>query len=125
MDALDKIDRQLLRSLQADGRANFDQRVEQVGLSLTAHLNMRLEKRSEMHKHNPIDLLRASVQTWPEVVECVALTGETDCLLRVRTADKAHHSRFIMETRLKHPGVEDCKTSFVRDWVKVTIGVPV
>ena len=121
MDALDKIDRQLLRSLQADGRVSFDQRAEQVGLSLTAHLDMRLEK----HQGNPMDLFRASVQTWPEVVECVALTGETDCLLRVKTADKAHHSRFIMETRLKHPGVEDCKTSFVRDRVKATIGVPV
>ena len=125
MDALDKIDRQLLRSLQADGRANFDQRVEQVGLSLTAHLNMRLEKHSAMHKRNPIDLFHASAQTWPEVVECAALTGKTDCLLRVMVADKVHHSRFIMETRLKHPGVEDCKTSFVQDRVKATIGVPV
>ena len=48
---------------------------EKVGLSLTAHLNVWLEKHIESHKRNPMDIFRASVQAWPEVVECVALTG--------------------------------------------------
>jgi Lrp/AsnC family leucine-responsive transcriptional regulator len=157
MDALDKIDRQILRTLQADGRATYDQLAEQVslsasavlrrvrrleeirvidryvalvkpesvGLGLTAYLNVRLEKHTETHKRNPMDLFRASVQTWPEVVECAALTGEMDYLLRVVVADMAHYSRFIMETLLKHPSVQDCKTSFVLDRVKTTTAVPV
>ena len=156
MDALDKIDRQILRTLQSDGRATYDQLAEQVslspsavlrrvkrleesrvidryvalvkpeavGLGLTAYLNVRLEKLTESHKRNPMDLFRASVQTWPEVVECVALTGEMDYLLRVVVADMAHYSRFIMNTLLKHPSVQDCKTSFVLDRVKATTAVP-
>ena len=72
-----------------------------------------------------MDLFRASVQTWPEVVECAALTGDMDYLLRVVVADMAHYSRFIMDTLLKHPSVEDCKTSFVLDRVKATTAVPV
>src|SRR3954465_10238702 len=36
---------------------------EAVGLGLTAYLNVRLEKHSESHKRNPMDLFRASVQT--------------------------------------------------------------
>src|SRR3982750_4014046 len=55
---------------------------ERVGLGLTAYLNVRLEKHSEVHKRTPMDLFRAAVQTWPEVVECAALTGEMDYLLR-------------------------------------------
>jgi len=98
---------------------------ESVGLALTAYLNVRLEKHSEVHKRNPMDLFRASVQTWPEVVECAALTGEMDYLLRVVVQDMAHYSRFIMDTLLKHPSVEDCKTSFVLDRVKNTTAVPV
>ena len=98
---------------------------ERVGLGLTAYLNVRLEKHSEVHKRNPMDLFRASVQTWPEVVECAALTGEMDYLLRVVVQDMAHYSRFIMDTLLKHPSVEDCKTSFVLDRVKNTTAVPV
>ena len=98
---------------------------ERVGLGLTAYINVRLEKHSEMHKRNPMDLFRASVQTWPEVVECAALTGEMDYLLRVMVEDMAHYSRFIMDTLLKHPSVQDCKTSFVLDRVKNTTVVPV
>ena len=149
-NALDKLDKAILRRLQDNGRETYDVIGEQVGLSpsavlrrvkrledsgviaryvalvrpeavglgLTAYLNVRLEKHTESHKRNPMDLFRASVQTWPEVVECAALTGEMDYLLRVVVADMAHYSRFIMDTLLKHPSVQDCKTSFVLDRVK-------
>ena len=99
-------------------------RPEAVGLGLTAYLNVRLEKHTERHKRNPMDLFRASVQTWPEVVECASLTGDMDYLLRVVVQDMAHYSRFIMDTLLKHPSVQDCKTSFVLDRVKATTAVP-
>ncbi|WP_027015199.1 Lrp/AsnC family transcriptional regulator [Comamonas composti] len=154
---IDKLDRAILRRLQANGRETYDvigeqvglspsavlRRVkrledsgvidryvaliqpEAVGLSLTAYLNVRLEKHTETSKRNPMDVFRASVQTWPEVVECVSLTGEMDYLLRVVVADMQHYSRFIMDTLLKHPSVQDCKTSFVMDRVKVTTAVPV
>ena len=156
INALDKLDRAILRRLQDNGRETYDVIGEQVGLSpsavlrrvkledsgvihryvalvqpeavglgLTAYLNVRLEKHTESHKRNPMDLFRASVQTWPEVVECAALTGEMDYLLRVVVADMAHYSRFIMDTLLKHPSVQDCKTSFVLDRVKATTAVPV
>lgn len=156
MEMLDKLDRQILRSLQLDGRATYEQLAGQVGLSasallrrvkrleesgvidryvalvkpesvglgLTAYINVRLEKQLESHKRNPMDLFRASVQTWPEVVECAALSGEMDYLLRVLVQDMAHHSRFVMDTLLKHPSVQDCKTSFVLDRVKATTAMP-
>lgn len=154
--ALDKLDKAILRCLQHNGRETYDLVGEEVGLSasavlrrvkrleeagvidryvalvkpeavglgLTAYLNVRLEKHTESHKRNPMDLFRASVQTWPEVVECAAVTGEMDYLLRVVVRDMGHYSRFIMDTLLKHPSVEDCKTSFVLDQVKVTTAVP-
>lgn len=157
MDTLDKLDRMILRSLQADGRATYEQLAEQVslspsavlrrvkrleasgvidsyvalvkpekvGLGLTAYLSVRLEKHTESHKRNPMDLFRASVQSWPEVVECAALTGEMDYFLRVVVEDMGHYSRFVMDTLLKHPSVQDCKTSFVLDRVKATTALPV
>ena len=100
-------------------------RPEAVGLGLTAYLNVRLEKNTETHKRNPMDVFRAAVQSWPEVVECVSLTGEMDYLLRVVVRDMAHYSRFVMDTLLKHPSVQDCKTSFVLDTVKSTTAMPV
>jgi Lrp/AsnC family leucine-responsive transcriptional regulator len=155
--ALDTIDRRILRALQADGRATYDQLAAQVslspsatlrrvkrleeagvigayvallnpvrvGLGLNAYLNVRLEKHSQAHKRSPMDAFRAAVQAWPEVVECAALTGEMDYLLHVVVEDMAHYSRFVMDTLLKHPSVQDCKTSFVLDRVKHTTALPV
>jgi Lrp/AsnC family leucine-responsive transcriptional regulator len=153
---LDAIDLHVLRVLQADGRATFDElaekvglsasatlrrvrrledsgviagyvalvRADRVGLALTAYINVRLEKHTENHKRSPMDAFRASVQSWPEVVECASLTGDMDYLLRVVVADMAHYSRFVMDTLLKHPSVQDCKTSFVLDRVKTTTALP-
>ena len=154
---IDKLDRAILRRLQANGRETYDVIGEQVGLSpsavlrrvkrledsgvidryvalvqpetvglgLTAYLNVRLEKYTETSKRNPMDVFRASVQTWPEVVECVSLTGEMDYLMRVVVADMQHYTRFVMDTLLKHPSVQDCKTSFVMDRVKTTTALPI
>ena len=71
-----------------------------------------------------VDAFTAAVQSWPEVVECVSLTGEMDYLMRVVVADMQHYTRFVMDTLLKHPSVQDCKTSFVLDRVKTTTVLP-
>lgn len=97
---------------------------EKVGLALTAYINVRLEKHIEGHKRSPMDAFKAAVQTWPEVAECAALTGEMDYLLRVVVQDMAHYSRFIMETLLVHPSVADCKSSFMLERLKGTPALP-
>ena len=97
---------------------------EAVGLGLTAYLNVRLAKHIDHQQRSPMELFRAAIHTWPEVVECAALTGDMDYLLRVLVADMAHYSRFIRDTLLQHPSVQDCKTSFVLDRVKGTTSVP-
>lgn len=89
-----------------------------VGLGLTAYIQVRMAKPSGGDKRSPLDLLAASAQGWNEVVECVSLTGEMDLLLKVMVVDMDHFSRFVMDTLLKHPSVQDCKTSFVLERVK-------
>ncbi len=154
--ALDSLDKGILRMLQEDGRVTYEQVAESVGLSpsavlrrvkrleqsgvidryvallrpealglgLTAYVNVRLEKHAESAKRTPMDLFRVSVETWPEVVDCVALTGDMDFLLRLVVADMPAYSRFMMDTLLKHPSVQDCKTSFVMDTIKSTTALP-
>jgi Lrp/AsnC family leucine-responsive transcriptional regulator len=151
---LDAIDRRILAALQQHGRSTYDElatavglsasatlrRVkrleeegviagyvallapERVGLGLTAYINVRLAKHSG--PGNPIDSFTAAVQAWPEVVECVALSGEMDYLLRVLVHDMAHYSRFVMDQLLKHAAVQDCKTSFMLRRLKGTTAVP-
>lgn len=98
---------------------------ERVGLGLGAYISVRLEKHADLGKRSPMDAFAAAVQAWPEVVECAALSGEMDYLLRVLVRDMAHYSRFIMDSLLKHPSVQDCKSSFVLQRWKCTTAVPV
>jgi len=116
-----------VKRLEADGvidRYVALLKPEAVGLGLMAHIHVRLEKSTANHQRSPRDLFRASVQTWPEVVECDALSGEMDYFLRVMVQDMSAYSHFVMETLLKHPSVQDCKTSFVLDRVKATTALP-
>lgn len=151
---LDAVDKRILAALQQQGRATYDElasavglsasatlrRVkrleeagvisgyvalvepERVGLALAAYINVRLAKGGAAG--NPTETFAAAVQAWPEVVECVALSGEMDFLLRVLVRDMPHYSRFVMDTLLRHPAVQDCKTSFLMRRLKGTTAVP-
>jgi Lrp/AsnC family transcriptional regulator, leucine-responsive regulatory protein len=160
MSAFDKLDAAILRTLQQDGRATYEQMGAQIGLSasavlrrvkrmedsgliagyvalvdpdqaglgLQAYINVRLAKHADglanPARHTPRELFRASLAHWPEVVECAALSGEMDYLLRVRVRDMAQYSHFVMQTLLKHDAVQDCKTSFVLEVAKSTTALP-
>ena len=64
-------------------------RARSIGLGLTAYINVRLEKQSGGDKRDPMDLFAAAVAAWPEVVECVSLTGDMDYLVKVLVAEEA------------------------------------
>ena len=89
-----------------------------VGLGLSAYINVRLEKHTPSQRQSPMDSFRAAVLGWSEVADCVALAGEMDYLLHVQVRDMEHFARFIRDTLLRHPAVQDCKTSFVLERVK-------
>ena len=110
-----------VRRLEGDGViTGYSAQVapERMGLSLSAFINVRLEKHTTSQRQSPMDSFRAAVQGWTEVVDCVALAGEMDYLLRVQVRDMEHYARFIRDTLLRHPSVQDCKTSFVLERVK-------
>lgn len=92
-----------------------------LGLTLLAFVNVSLDKRAG----EGTDSFKTAVQSWPEVTECYAMTGEMDYLLRVLVTDLQHFSRFVMDKLLRHPGVLDVKSSFALEEVKRTTVLPV
>jgi Lrp/AsnC family leucine-responsive transcriptional regulator len=100
-----------------------------IGLGLLAYVNVRLEKHNDMPgkgtPHSPRNDFATSVELWPEVVACYAMTGEMDYLLRVHVEDMNHFSRFMMETLLRHQAVLDVKSSFALQQIKDTTALPV
>ncbi|KQR74684.1 AsnC family transcriptional regulator [Burkholderia sp. Leaf177] len=103
-----------------------------LGLGLLAYVNVRLEKRggtvaSAGMKNPPThaDRFREALLTWPEVVACDAMTGDTDYLLRVQVEDMEHFSRFVQDQLLHHPSVIDVKSSFSLERIKETTALPI
>lgn len=97
---------------------------EKVGLKLMAYVSIRLNKvlRSS---HAPMSDFARDVQHWPEVVECYAMSGDMDYLLRVQVEDLARFSSFAMDKLMQHPAVVDMKSSFTLQRIKEITEIPV
>jgi Lrp/AsnC family leucine-responsive transcriptional regulator len=91
-----------------------------LGLGLTAHLEVMLEKRVEHARAT----FRQAVQKWPEVLVCYALSGQWDYFLKVVSPDLEHYSRFLMENVLSLPVVVNVQSSFVLEKVKEGTALP-
>ncbi|ASK27869.1 Lrp/AsnC family transcriptional regulator [Neisseria chenwenguii] len=90
-----------------------------VDLDLQAFIRVSIDKAKSAR-----EAFSESVQTWPEVLSCFALTGETDYLLHAFFTDMGAFSHFVLDTLLSHPGVQDAQSSFVLKEIKNTTALP-
>jgi len=90
---------------------------EKVGVGLLAYVTIRLNK---MHRstRGPLSDFARDVQDWPQVVECHAMSGDMDYLLRIQVRNLAEFSRFAMDTLMQHPAVIDMRSSFSMQRIK-------
>lgn len=146
MEALDEFDRRILHALQRDGRltshelaettalsasqcARRRRRLEQlgiiksyraclskrkVGLGISAFIQVSLSS----HENDSIAAFIRLLETNPSILEACKLTGPTDFLLRVATADLDDMNRLISEILLPHPSVSRVQSHVVLEWLK-------
>lgn len=140
MQALDELDRAIIRELRADGRLSNAALAEAVGLSPSACLRrMRLMERSgvirgytvlldapepqgavtvivqitlERQTEQHLARFEAAVKRCPEVVQCHLMTGIADYLLQVEARDAADYERIHKEQLSRMPGVARIQSSF-------------
>ena len=150
---IDKIDRKILRLLQADGRLANLKLAEAVHLSPTAVLErvrrltrdgyiLGYEARLNPAKlgaglmvfveilldrtvHDVMDTFRAAVQVRPEILECHLVAGGFDYLLKTRVADMAAYREFIGSVIWTLPGVRETRTYAVMEEVKHTTALAI
>lgn len=120
---MDAIDRQILALLVEDGRRSYDEVAGRVSLSAPsvkrrvdrlrasgalkgftavvdhAAMGWNTEALVELFyaPGTTLDRVGASLRSHPEVVEAWSVTGEADCIARVRTVDNADLERLIMD----------------------------
>ncbi len=150
---LDRIDRRILASLQADGRISNLKLAEAVHLSPTAVLERvrRLTREGYILGYearlNPVllgagllvfvevlldrtvqdvmDTFRAAVQVHDEILECHLVAGGFDYLLKTRVADMTAYRSFIGDVIWSLPGVRETRTYAVMEEVKSSARIPV
>ena len=150
--SLDRIDRQILRELQENGRITNTELAKRINLSATpcAERVKSLEKHGHIQQYqarlNPrlldlellvfveISLFRTSpdvfeefriaVAKLPQVLECHLVSGNFDYLIKARVADMKAYRKLLGETLLTLPGVSDSRTYVVMEEVKETQTLP-
>lgn len=93
---------------------------ERLGFGVVAFVSVTLEKQSE----HPAQAFNQAVQDLPEILECHAVSGEADYLLRVVAADLKAFSDFLMHRLLRLPMVAHVRSSILLDEVKATTALP-
>lgn len=149
---LDRIDRHILRVLQADSTLPIQQVGERVGLSHNACWRRikRLEEagvvrkrvalvdpkklgygvtvfvtvRTSQHTEEWLDRFARGVSALPEVMEFYRISGDIDYLLKVLVSDIAEYDRFYKKLIAIAP-LTDVSSNFAMEQVKYTTEVPV
>ena len=149
---LDRIDRQILRVLQKEGRlANVDlarrihlsptpclervKRLEREGYiqgyaarldpnKLQAGLVLLVELSLDRTTRDVFERFRQAVLEIPEVMECYLVAGGFDYLLKLRVADMADYRNLLSDKLTSIPGVLQTHTYVVIEEVKDTTLLP-
>ena len=91
------------------------------GVGSGALVTVTLEK----HARANIQEFEALVRLRPEIVECLAITGDGDFQLRIVARDLASFSRFLLEVIIPMPGIATTRSHIVLDQVKSTHALPI
>ncbi len=150
---LSKIDKNILRELQQDGRISYAELARRVGLTTTPCIERvrKLEKMKVISGYqamlNPTYLdaglvvfvqirlsrtsqdsfaaFRKAVISLPQVQECYLVTGNFDYLIKARVAEMQAYREFLGETLLTLPGVDASTSIVVMEQVKETLSIAV
>lgn len=151
--SLSRIDANILRELQKNGRITYAELARRVGLTTTPCLERvkRLKKEGVIRGYTAIlnpDYLAAGLVVFvqmrlsrksqdifdefkraaialDEVQECYLVSGNFDYLIKARVANMQAYRDFLGETLLTLPGVQESTSYVVMEEVKETMSIPV
>ena len=91
-----------------------------VGVGESVFCNVTLER----HAEGVVERFEAEVMRHPEILECYAMTGEADYLLRVVVPEVSAYDRFLQDFIFCLPGVAHVKSHFALREVKYDTTLP-
>ncbi|MHA7871913.1 MAG: Lrp/AsnC family transcriptional regulator [Hyphococcus sp.] len=149
---MDRHDKKLLALLQSNGRLTNAELAERTNLSVSAcHRRVKqLEERGvitgysaivdrakidlsvlafvfvklEAHSEELLDEFEKRVQRIDEVVDCYAISGGGDYILKVAAATMDDYADVALKKIARLPGVKDSTSNFVLSTMKLSPGWP-
>ena len=92
----------------------------QLGLNFEVVANVKLALPSREN----LETFESSVQSWPEVAECMTVTGAVDYIIRVITTDMHAYDAFLREKLLGSGLVADVQSRIIMNVSKRTTVLP-
>jgi Lrp/AsnC family leucine-responsive transcriptional regulator len=113
-----QVSRRVARLIEEGYIARFQAVLDpaRIGIGLTAYCLVTLK----IHGEGGMTDFHRRVKALPEILECHALTGEADYLLKIAVADLKSFSDFLGETLMRAPEVATVRSSIVLNSVKST-----
>ena len=150
---LDRIDRRILKDLQAEGRITNVELSKRAGISappclrrvraledagyilgyhanlepkaLGYHVTVFAQVGLSSQAEPDLEAFEKTIQSWPEVRECYMLAGETDFLLKIVAADWDAYQGFLTTKLTAAPNVSHVKSALSIRAAKSEPGVPI
>ncbi len=150
---LSRIDSNILRELQNDGRMTYAELARRVGLTTTPCMERvkRMERDGVIQGYTALldpdhlaaglvvfvqirlsrtsqDIFKefkSAAKAFEEVQECYLVSGNFDYLIKARVADMNAYRKLLGETLLSLPGVQESTSYVVMEEVKETLKIPV
>ena len=91
-----------------------------VGLRVCVITNITLTSHSE----EATNAFRRLVDNHPEIVECYAISGNYDYMLKVRVSDVEAYEAFLVQNLLRNPYVASVASAFTLRELKYTTELP-
>jgi len=92
-----------------------------VGLDVSTFIQVSLEKQVG----SALQVFEAAIDSWPEVMECYLMTGDSDYLLRVVVPDLKALQSFIVDRLARIPNVSNIRSSVAIKQIKYKTALPV
>ncbi len=149
MTDLDRIDRNILRLLQAQGRMSMTELADRVGLSVTPcservkrlerdgfilgyhaqldphrlgqHLLVFVEIKLAAKSGAIFDDFRREVLKLPNVLECHLVSGEFDYLIKARIPEMGAYRKLLGDMLLALPGARESRSYMVMEEIKESL----
>jgi len=146
---LDRIDRNILRLLQAQGRMSMTELADRVGLSVTPcservkrlerdgfilgyharldphrlgqHLLVFVEIKLAAKSGAIFDDFRREVLKLPNVLECHLVSGEFDYLIKARIPEMGAYRKLLGDMLLALPGARESRSYMVMEEIKESL----